>query len=116
MLIIKIMQAIQRFGQLAATQYGRTAGFKTVTRFNPTAFCAPMQVASFSKKGTKFENKVVEVDEKDEAKEISTMEKIKAALTLIKRVQRSPEIKYMCNDAVPVDLEGSMPLPLIPQR
>lgn len=35
---------------------------------------------------------------------------------MIKRVQRNPELKFMANDSVPLDLEGTMVLPEIPER
>ena len=41
--------------------------------------------------------------------------RIKDALDLIEQVQRT-EIKYMCNNSVPLDLEGTMLLPVIPER
>ena len=37
-------------------------------------------------------------------------------MEMIQRVQRQNEIRYMCNDSVPIDLEGTMVLPEIPER
>ena len=48
--------------------------------------------------------------DKDEG-EISLTERIQAAIANIKRVQRKDPIKYMANDRVPIDLEGTMVLP-----
>ena len=69
-----------------------------------------MQTASFASnnKGEKNTNM-------SDAKKKDIALRIKAAHELIQRVQRT-EIKYMCNDSVPLDLEGTMPLPKIPQR
>ena len=53
--------------------------------------------------------------DKDEG-EISLTERIQAAIANIKRVQRKDPIKYMANDRVPIDLEGTMVLPQIPER
>ena len=43
-------------------------------------------------------------------------QRLEEAYRLIKRVQRAPTINYMCNDRVPLDLEGTLPLPEIPER
>ena len=43
--------------------------------------------------------------------------RIREAQDLLRSVQRKgDELKFMCNDAVPIDLEGSMLLPVIPER
>ena len=43
-------------------------------------------------------------------------QRIQSAYELIKRVQRKDTIRYMCDNRVPIDLEGSMMLPVIPER
>lgn len=43
-------------------------------------------------------------------------EQMKAIMELIKSVQRTGPIKYMCNDSVPLDLEGTLVLPELPER
>lgn len=42
--------------------------------------------------------------------------KVKSAMELIRRVQRTEPQRFMCHDAVPIDLEGSMEIPQIPER
>ena len=106
-----------------------------MTRFNPNSFYAasvmPTQMAHFGKSSIKGTKKMMKVapnpetavfeetwldNDDDKKREDSAIERVKAAITLIRSVPRSPEIKYMCNDVVPVDLEGAMPLPIIPKR
>lgn len=41
--------------------------------------------------------------------------KLKAAYELIRKVQRN-EITYVCDGKVPIDAQGTMALPLIPER
>lgn len=43
-------------------------------------------------------------------------QRLQAAYELVKRVQRTAPIKYMCGDRVPLDLEGTMLLPVLPER
>ena len=43
-------------------------------------------------------------------------EKVKAAMQYIRRVQRTEPQKWINNDSVPIDLEGSMEIPSIPER
>ena len=47
---------------------------------------------------------------------MSLTERIQAAIAHIKKVQRTEPIRYMCDDRVPIDLEGTMELPIIPER
>ena len=47
---------------------------------------------------------------------MTLQQRLQAAYELIKRVQRTEPIRYMCNDSVPIDLEGTMELPVIPER
>ena len=42
--------------------------------------------------------------------------KIREAQDFLRQVQRKEELKFMCNDAVPIDMEGSLLLPVIPER
>lgn len=71
--------------------------------------CFPMltQAAMFSSRATKWEQ---------EPGEMTLQQRLQAAYELIKRVQRTDPIRYMCNDCVPLDLEGTMELPIIPER
>ena len=57
-----------------------------------------------------------EQNAKPVVEEMTLTQRVKAAMEMIKRVQRTEEIRFMCNDAVPIDLEGSMLLPEIPER
>ena len=41
--------------------------------------------------------------------------KLRAAYQLIKQVQRG-QITYLCDNSVPIDVQGTMELPLIPER
>ena len=55
----------------------------------------------------------------EKPKESSTKkatEQMRAIMELIKSVQRTEAIKYMCHDSVPLDLEGTFVLPEIPER
>ena len=61
-----------------------------------------------------FSTKDTEKKEKSSTKEAT--EKMKAIMELIKSVQRTEAIKYMCHDSVPLDLEGTFVLPEIPER
>ena len=51
-----------------------------------------------------------------EIDEMTMTQRIQSAYELIKRVQRKDTIRYMCDNRVPIDLEGSMMLPVIPER
>ena len=61
-----------------------------------------------------FSTKGTEKQEKSATKKAT--EQMKAIMDLIKSVQRTETIKYMCHDSVPLDLEGTFVLPLIPER
>lgn len=65
-----------------------------------------IQVSAFS---TQTEVKPV-------VKKGSLTAKVKAAMELIRRVQRTEPQQFMCHDAIPIDLEGSMEIPQIPER
>ena len=47
---------------------------------------------------------------------LSTAQRLQAAMALVQSVQRDPTIHYMCDGQIPVDLMGSMELPIIPER
>ena len=62
-----------------------------------------------------FSTKDSEKKEEKSATKKAT-EQMKAIMDLIKSVQRTETIKYMCHDSVPLDLEGTFVLPEIPER
>ena len=62
------------------------------------------------------DNKEPKKAEPEKSSTKKATEKMKAIMELIKSVQRTEPIKYMCNDSVPLDLEGTFNLPIIPER
>ena len=47
---------------------------------------------------------------------LTLQQRLMNAQALIERVQRKDNISYMCNDSVPIDLEGTYVLPVLPER
>ena len=71
----------------------------------------------FSSKNQTSEQKTNEsANESEDKQEMTTTQRVQAAYEMIKRVQRKPELQFMANDSVPLDLEGTMVLPEIPER
>jgi hypothetical protein len=54
-------------------------------------------------------------DEDEDDKDDTLAEKLRAAMELIRKVQRS-EIAYICDGKVPLDVQGTLELPAIPPR
>ena len=111
------MQSIQR---LSLQTLNYSCNTLRLAKRAPGAFITPLRYSGTlstnfnsmrwfaTQKGPKSDNS------KNKLKSLEMAAKIREAQDYLRQVQRKEELKFMCNDAVPIDLEGSLLLPVIP--